>query len=658
MEFNIEDFRVDPSDFQKDDSKGSIKSGYGSVTFQIQKSTNTRCAVKRTNESLLEVAMKRSFTREIETLARCQHPAIVPFVGFSEKNNYGFIYLVEMSNGSLASFLEKNRKGKRDPKFDDTIKLIISYGVAVSMAYLHSQNRIHRDLKPGNVLLDEHLHPFLTDFGTAKQIDSSIPINQTLAGTTPTIMAPEFIEDPPTFSNTKPIDVYSYAITLYELWTEIPPFNHLKGYFQIFNAVTKGQRPLIPESVPESWKKLITKCWSQAPDERPSFDEIVEELEKEEYFTKDMNRTTFEHYKDFISDSALNKSWVISGVRVTDRKPKADETQDVENPVLVKMREEADSGDITSQFNYVVSQFEGTYGNPNYKEALKYAIPYVNRENATSKENTPNTAIIEYLAGKCYSLFEDYSSAQTILKRAVNHGNPDAAFYLAELIFDGKVESKRANELEMLYIRAADNGVAPAIKKYAYMIYYGTFTGRPDKKKAIYYFEKGSNNGDKELMYLWAIRKLYGRDTKKDPKEAMRLMKLSAEEGYTPALADYGMHLLNGLDVPKSEDEARVRFEEAAAKEDPWGQLWHSLMLSQDGDEEAAATFLTSSLNSNEVPEAWAVYGRKLVEAGKIQEALPSLYYAAQNGSIDAYLCLGEICEEDPKLGDANIYFR
>ena len=237
MAFNIEDFRVDPSDFQKDDSRSSIKSGYGSVTFQIQKSTKTKCAVKRTNESLLDVAMKRSFTREIETLARCQHPAIVPFVGFSEKNNYGFIYLVEMSNGSLASFLEKSRKGKRDPRFDDTIKLIISYGVAVSMAYLHSQNRVHRDLKPGNVLLDEHLHPFLTDFGTAKQIDSSIPINQTLAGTTPTIMAPEFIEDPQTYSNTKPLDVYSYAITLYELWTEIPPFNHLKGYFQIFNAV-------------------------------------------------------------------------------------------------------------------------------------------------------------------------------------------------------------------------------------------------------------------------------------------------------------------------------------------------------------------------------------------------------------------------------------
>ena len=63
-------------------------------------------------------------------------------------------------------------------------------------------------------------------------------------------------------------------------------------------------------------------------------------------------------------------------------------------------------------------------------------------------------------------------------------------------------------------------------------------------------------------------------------------------------------------------------------------------------------------MNSNEVPEAWSVYGRQLYEQGDVQNALSPLYYAAQSGSISAYLCLGEICEENPAMGDANFYYE
>lgn len=656
--FDIEEFRVDPDDFQKDDTRPTISSGYGCVSFMVQKNTKIPCAVKRTNESLLGVDMKRSFTREIETLGKCQHPAIVPFIGFAEKNNFGYIYLVEMKNGSLQTILEKARKGKRISGFDQTTKYIVSYGIACSMKYLHSLNRIHRDLKAGNVLLDEQLRPFLTDFGTAKEIDKSIPINQTLSATTPVIMAPEFIDDPSTFSNSLPIDVYSYGITLYELWTEMLPFPHLKGLFQIYTAVTNGERPKIPISLSPNWAKLIEKCWSHNPDDRPTFHEIVEMLESDEYLTSDINKDEVAKYRRFLEESSLNRSWVVSGVRVTARKTKYEDTQDVENPVLTKMRQDADNGDIEARFNYVIAQFGGDYGNPNHKEALKYALPYINRQNATDKKFVVDTATIEFYAGKCYSLFEKYTEAQKLLKRAVNHGNAEAAFYLAELIFDGKVESRSSSELEMLYKRAADNGVAEAIKKYAYMTYYGTFNGRPDKQKAIEYFHKGSDLGDSELMYIWAIRNEYGRNIEKNVKEAMRLMKLSADNGYTPAMVDYGIHLLNGINVEKNEDEAKARFEAAAINEDSLGELYYSVMLSHDGDTESASKYLTGCLNTNEVPEAWSVYGRQLVEEGNDQDALPSLYYAAQNGSINAFLCLGELCEKNPSMGDANFFFE
>lgn len=296
----IESFRVKPEDFVKDPTKEDISSGYGCVSFYIQKETGLKCVVKKTNTSLFDDKMKLSFDREVEALANCHHPTIVPFVGFAEVNNFGYIYLEEIKNGSLESFLQHIRKGDTGYKLTDTDKFIISYGVAISMEYLHSKKRIHRDLKTANILLDDHLYPLLTDFGTSKQLDNSVKDNQTTPQTTVMIMAPEFIADPGKFSNSLPIDVYSYAITIFALWTLQQPFSHLKGSFQILTAVLDGQRPTIPISMPDPWKKLIEKCWDSNPDARYTFEEIVDELETEKYYTPEMDHKLIDQYKDYL----------------------------------------------------------------------------------------------------------------------------------------------------------------------------------------------------------------------------------------------------------------------------------------------------------------------------------------------------------------------
>lgn len=235
---------------------------------------------------------------------------------------------------------------------------------------------------------------------------------------------------------------------------------------------------------------------------------------------------------------------------------------------------------------------------------------------------------------------------------------------LAELMFDGKIKNYKNLELQNYYKRAADGGIAAAVKKYAYIVFYGTLTGRPDKDECIRYIKIGSDQGDPELMYRWAARLEHGQGVEKDIPQAMNLMKLAGEKGYTPAMVDYGLHLLNGINVPQNETEAKVRFQTAAAKNDSWGQLYYYIMCRNTSLSDTMNTDdnieenLTNSLNSNEVPEAWSVYGRELIDNGNIDDALPSLFFAAANGSINSFIGLGELCEENPQYGDPKYYFE
>lgn len=654
----IEKYRLDPKDFEIDKKREMAEGGYGIVSFQIQKSTKIKCAVKKTKECLRNnESAQRSFKREVEILATSHHPAIVPFIGFSiDDFGYGYIYLYEIENGSLESYLSNRSKGYRDPHFDDNKKFIISYGVALAMQYLHSLNRIHRDLKTANILIDNEFRPYVTDFGTAKEIDPSVPINQTLAETTPAIMAPEFLEDPSFYSNSLPIDVYAYGITLYRIWTEISPFCNLRTILKVYNEVISGGRPKIPNTLPEKWKKLITSCWAHNPLKRPSFKDIINIYESSDFLTDDTDKRMLKDYKNYIKHSHIE-------AQIESKRPSILHSSSfTESPVLAKMREEAKSGDHVSQYNYIVTQFEGEYGEPDYDEIIDFSIEYASRPSAFDKEHIRDTATIEYYAGVAYAIKENYKLAENMLKRAINHGNGDASFELAELMYYNLIKFKSTKEIEFYYKRGADAGNPDSLKKYAFLTYYGKLNDRPDRKRAIEYFKKGSDNGDAELMYLWAIRNEYGRDIPKNPDEAIRLIKLSAELGYSPAMVDYGIHALNGINIPKDEDLAFELFKRAAEENKyPEALLWYSVMLKRKniaGEDYDSLTYLKRCINTKEVPDAWAVYGRLLVDEGKIDEALPNLNRAAQNGSIDAFLCLGELCEKDPSMGDAHFYFE
>ena len=78
----------------------------------------------------------------------------------------------------------------------------------------------------------------------------------------------------------KPVDVYSYGILLWTLWTQKLPYADLrvKNPFQLMVKVTSGYRPSIPPEMPVLLQGLMQKCWSGDPKSRPTFADIIEEI--------------------------------------------------------------------------------------------------------------------------------------------------------------------------------------------------------------------------------------------------------------------------------------------------------------------------------------------------------------------------------------------
>lgn len=118
----------------------------------------------------------------------------------------------------------------------------------------------------------------------------------------PSYSAPEILQ----FNEySKSGDVYAFSLIIYEIITGEVPFKEIKNTNEIFNeVVTKGKRPEIKESVGECYRRLIEICWKQDPNERPSFDDIVNILKcDDEFITVSIRRNDYFKYIKFIDES-------------------------------------------------------------------------------------------------------------------------------------------------------------------------------------------------------------------------------------------------------------------------------------------------------------------------------------------------------------------
>lgn len=216
------------------------------------------------------------FYIEAEAAAGLEHSNIVPIfdVGHCDGNHYFSMGFVE--GESLA---ERINRGAIPPR--ETAQLLLS--IANAVHYAHCNGVIHRDLKPGNILIDKDDNPHVTDFGLAKRVDADRKLTLTgqLIGT-PSFMSPEQAS-----GNRGPVglptDIYSLGAVLYTMLVGHPPFRAASTLETLKQALE--QEPISPRSlnnkVPRDLETICLKCLEKDPRRRyASALELAKDLER------------------------------------------------------------------------------------------------------------------------------------------------------------------------------------------------------------------------------------------------------------------------------------------------------------------------------------------------------------------------------------------
>lgn len=231
------------------------------------------------------------FRLEARSAAKLDHPHIVPIyeVGEHETQHYFAMKLVE--GGSLAQRIEdyrlfppKTASGKRGSPQEVQMRIAaLMTKVAGALFYAHDHGILHRDLKPGNILLDAKGEPLLTDFGLAKRTagSSGLTLSAAVLGS-PSYMAPEQASGH-TREVTTAADVYGVGAVLYELLTGRPPFvgeSAMQTLRQVIEDIPARPSQLNP-SVSRDLETICLKCLEKEPARRyRSARVVVEDLER------------------------------------------------------------------------------------------------------------------------------------------------------------------------------------------------------------------------------------------------------------------------------------------------------------------------------------------------------------------------------------------
>ncbi|KAI7739726.1 hypothetical protein M8C21_000492 [Ambrosia artemisiifolia] len=243
------------------------------------------------------------FHKELQLLCKLDHEGIATLVAaHARPPNYMFFFkFYEFGNLSQKLHVEE-----WSPSIDQA--LMITKQLANALQYLHNIGIVHRDVKPANVLLDKSMKPHLADFGLSeyKQDLQKVTVENWRSSGKPTggfhkknmvgtliYMAPEVLRKE---IHTEKSDVYSFGITINELLTGVVPYTDLRTEAQAHTVlemnyteqqltaavVSEGLRPALAgteSGAPPRLLSLIQRCWDADTQNRPSFDDVVTELD-------------------------------------------------------------------------------------------------------------------------------------------------------------------------------------------------------------------------------------------------------------------------------------------------------------------------------------------------------------------------------------------
>lgn len=457
--------------------------------------------------------------REVKIMSALSHASIIQFAGFSpidfQKNPNPTIVTEYAPNGTLQDILDLELKSLSPEGWTDTRKLICIYGIASGMKYLHNQGIIHRDLKPANILIDQSYNPKISDFGFSKLMDKitesmNMQSKSGIKGT-PIYISPEIFK----YEQYSPAcDVYAFGIIVYQIIVNKVPFNCTP--YVLMSKVTSGERPAFTDDVPECYKVFIECCWEQTPEDRPTFEQIVDVLKNNRGFiTESVDEDEFLDYIDYVDnyeskfrmkDSSihlntfLNTNTLQKPVKITEDEQQSVKIveENIESSSNIKKiiypKENFDK--LTIECQKLTKEAEcdpkkqlivGKYlirGEKNFPYDMPLGIEYLK----TSTSNGCQESAL-FLADT-YINTNDTQAAREILDQFHDDNNAELLYLL------GAIERKAENyEKATQYLKKSiELGNCNAMHAYGMMLYYGE--GMPfNRTKCYEYFDMARKNG-------------------------------------------------------------------------------------------------------------------------------------------------------------------
>ena len=237
---------------------------YGSV-YKVQ--NNKTGEILAAKICKIESNNTESFYKEINMLKQCDSPYILKYYSSYIKNNTIWIVLEFCDGGSILDIMRITNKFYNEKEIASIIKMVLK-----GLQFLHAQRKIHRDIKAGNILLNDEGIAKLGDFGVSAQLTNSISKKVSKIGT-PYWMSPEVISQK---SYDSKCDIWSLGITCIELAEGEPPYSEVRTFLvmkKILNNPPKGLTN--PKLWSNDFNDFVEKCLIFDPAQRPTAAQLL-----------------------------------------------------------------------------------------------------------------------------------------------------------------------------------------------------------------------------------------------------------------------------------------------------------------------------------------------------------------------------------------------
>lgn len=444
--FNTSDFTIQSTNINK--------GPHGDV-FIVENNSNKKEYFAKTIDLKYEFDGHEQviFLRESVKMHELHHPAIADYIGINLRSFASSKILAPTTitdyyeNGSLM-----NMNFITNQNWTATKKYISLLGICDALDYLYEQGIKNLNLKPENILLDADYYPHVSDYYYSKCFPKMLidVTNDQREENLSSIIysAPELLQKN---AYDQSVHVYSFGMIAYYIITSTSPFADIDSPRTLREKVIKGDRPKFPEFVSQKMQSLISNCWNEIPDERPTFKEIFDILSSDmTYFTEPINETEVTNYLISIKDSKEQQNKTLY------ESPIEKQIKDLKATMLMS---------FANQTKYVDEE----------KDYLMQAAELDNEK-----------AFIKL--GDWFYRHNNYSEAKKYYEKAAKKcNNKDALKCLGDIYYYGKGVEKNYNKAIEIYEKAAENGSYDALKFLGDIYYYGQGVDEDQSKASSYY---------------------------------------------------------------------------------------------------------------------------------------------------------------------------